>query len=102
MNEQDINETIGLAAGFTSPDGWWIYEGKRTAIPDYCNDLNAMHEAEKAFENDYQREEYAARIINGDMWKSEQFSEGDAETTLFATAAQRAEAFLKTLNLWKS
>lgn len=61
-------------------------------IPDYLNDLNAMHEAEK--------------VLKGGMR-----SKYDAELTLIclrdcnfiweSTACQRAEAFLKTLNLWK-
>jgi hypothetical protein len=62
----------------------WYY---LSDLPDYLNDLNAMHEAEK--------------VLKGGMR-----SKYDAELTLIclrdynfiweSTAAQRAEAFLKT------
>lgn len=58
-------------------------------IPDYLNDLNAMHEAEKVkiigteYESDYCMYLY------------------ENAHQCFATSAQRAEALLKTLNLWK-
>ena len=55
--------------------------------PDYLNDLNAMHEAEKILTND-QRDDYFDRLL----WVG---------PPLFSTAAQRAEAFLRTLNLWR-
>jgi hypothetical protein len=58
------------------------------AIPDYLNDLNAMHEAEKVL----------PRQLRG------RFQTLLAELSLTpysATAAQRAEAFLRTLDLWK-
>ena len=66
-------------------------------IPDYLNDLNAMHETEKMLE-DWAKIEYYHRI-------ADQFDDcGEPTENLFnianATAAQRAEAFLKTLNLW--
>jgi hypothetical protein len=67
-------------------------------FPDYLNDLNAMHEAEKVLTNQ-QKEKYLDILSD--------FTEGRRDTsyvwhdTVFATAAQRAEAFLKTLNLWK-
>jgi len=111
MTHQEINEAIaehlGWHVSYDPPHYQGLHPKLHQAddtpveLPDYCNDLNAMHEAEKAFANDYQREEYAARICNGNMWRSEHFVDGDVETALFATAAQRAEAFLKTLNLWK-
>ena len=61
--------------------------------PDYLNDLNAMHEAEKTLDynqmNRYQNIELSRFVHTGTTW------------ICSATAAQRAEAFLKTLNLWK-
>jgi hypothetical protein len=57
-------------------------------VPDYPNDLNAMHEAEKVLTyeqfDDYYIE-LAKRMVR----------------PFQATAAQRAEAFLRTLNLWE-
>ncbi len=56
-------------------------------LPDYLGDLNAMAEAEKVLSPD-QGWEYATHLaVMGNGWS--------------ATAAQRAEAFLRTLNLWK-
>ena len=61
-------------------------------IPDYPNDLNAMHEAEKMFRNAiYCR--YISELCD--------LTIKDNNCMYMATAAQRAEAFLKTLNLWK-
>jgi len=58
-------------------------------LPDYLNDLNAMHDAENTLDKN-QEAMYYDRLcaISGVM-------------AYRATAAQRAEAFLKTLNLWK-
>jgi hypothetical protein len=69
--------------------------------PDYLNDLNAMHEAEKVLTDD-QKRAFAMQwlpcvlIING------RYSRSQIEEFKFvnATAPQRAEAFLKTLNLY--
>lgn len=55
-------------------------------IPDYCNDLDAMHEAEKTL-SDKQRIEYAKEL---------QHHVGGKEG-IFATALQRAEDFVKTI-----
>jgi hypothetical protein len=72
-------------------------------LPDYLNDLNAMHEAKKALWakdwayryifNDHLANIIKGRIVNRNEW--------DAETFLDATAAEQAEAFLKTLGLWE-
>jgi hypothetical protein len=62
--------------------------------PDYLNDLNAMHEAEKG-------------LTLLQFWKYADSLRGlcDArglgrDEYIAATASQRAEAFLRTLNLW--
>jgi hypothetical protein len=61
-------------------------------LPDYLNDLNAMHEVEKIM-NSEQVTSYVYRIEMMDKrWSN----------FAFATAAHRAEAFLRTLNLWTS
>jgi hypothetical protein len=59
--------------------------------PDYLNDLNAMHEAEKVF-TDTQWEEY------GDYLET---MINPVKGWLHATAVQRAEAFLKTIGKWE-
>ncbi len=70
-------------------------------IPDYLNDLNAMHGAENVL-TDEQRVAYSLQwlpcvlTINGRTVrpKREEF------TLIHATAAQRAEAFLRTIGKW--
>jgi hypothetical protein len=82
---------IAVACGWTDTQ---IIDGKygQTDVPDYLNDLNAMHDAEK-------------------MLKGGMRSKYDAELTLISsrdynfiwesTASQRAEAFLRTIGKWE-
>jgi hypothetical protein len=74
---------IAEACGLT---GWQ----EARALPNYLNDLNAMHEAEKYLTNE------AFEVYIGKLRKM--FIARD--NAHCATAAQRAEAFLRTLNLW--
>lgn len=60
---------------------------------DYCNDLNAMHEAEKIFCNYSLKLEYA----DGVAFTCDENLRFNA---IHATARQRAEAFLRTLGKW--
>ena len=60
-------------------------------IPDYLNDLNAMHKAEKQLEAE---DNHAYGCYCFELYEK-------YGNTVSLTAAQRAEAFLKTLNLWK-
>ena len=64
-----------------------------TTLPDYLNDLNAMHEAEKTLRNE-QRFEFYKQLLKA-------CEDSETVNTIHATAAQRAEAFLKTLGKWK-
>lgn len=96
MTPESQRIAIATACGIYRPTGdtcygprW--YEVWINSIPDFCNDLNAMHEAEKALSDD-QRREYVVILCR-------MFDLGFKSIT--ATAAQRAEAFLRTLNLWK-
>jgi hypothetical protein len=58
-------------------------------LPDYLNDLNAMHEAEKTLSDDNLKSYrgWLVVVCNGEHWR--------------ATAAQRAEAFLRTIDKWE-
>jgi hypothetical protein len=68
-------------------------DGLRGDLPDYLNDLNAMHEAEKLL------------LENSGTW-TRYVTELKIQSAKFGmplfhlNATQRAEAFLKTLNLW--
>lgn len=70
-------------------------------IPNYPNDLNAMHEAEGLVVTNPAWHMYLHEVVHG-----RNAPEKDWETwsiTLHATAAQRAEAFCRTLwpEKWK-
>ena len=103
-NEQiSINIAIAELLGWTeieqytqAVDGWYGYEpknGPHSQIPDYCNDLNAMHEAEKML-NRKQQNDYCFTLM--DIQKS-----WGGFKRLHATARQRAEAFLRTFGKWE-
>lgn len=64
-------------------------------LPDYINDLNACHEMEKvlpALPYLYRLQE----VCGGQMNTS-----GDLARIIKATAAQRAEAFLRCIGKWQ-
>jgi len=76
----------------------WKSSAVVKVIPDYLSDLNAMHEAEKHIPFGEARLRYSAllrMIVARDLHTSTPYVESFA-----ATAAQRAEAFLHTLNLY--
>jgi hypothetical protein len=108
MTNEQINIAIAEACGWKEiqsshapvefgrrPHGWKRTEhGNRTLetqIPDYCNDLNAMHEAEKVLTRD-QIEVFCEQLLpkhHGIWWG------------IHTTASQRAEAFLRTIGKWE-
>ena len=67
-------------------------------LPDYLNDLNAMHEAEKVLTDEQwpQYRDELRTVVLGGIRLISQWCKAD----IHATAAQRAEAFGLTLNLW--
>ncbi len=100
MTDEQINKVIAEACGWEclAPDVWHhgivgyskdTHGIVRSRIPDYCSDLNAMHEAEKTLSED-QMWIMARKIeLNEDRWY------------FHASARQRAEAFLRTLGKWE-
>jgi len=102
MTDQKINKAIAKYLGwkeFSSFSDCKQIIGKRPSfhngkivsytvdqyVPDYCRDLNAMHEAEKVLTTAQTTtmSQYLHRRL-GMLWG-------------FATASQRAEAFLRTI-----
>jgi hypothetical protein len=81
----------------------WIKEGIGSAmiweLPDYLNDLNAMHEAEKVLV--FSKRLHYYRELQAIRSKEILPDRVAPQDCIMATAAQRAEAFLKTLGLWK-
>ena len=85
-----IAEACGrLAPGFT-PE---TLGGFRSLLPDYLNSLDAMHEAEKSIPDRNLYRKFLFIVVLEDPLNT-------ANEPAFSTATQRAEAFLKTLNLW--
>lgn len=102
MTDNEINAAIAEACGWTNinsagkagraPNADYIgYE----FIPDYCNDLNAMHNAEGLL-SESQWQDFVDHLVNDwsslpDPWKE----------VCHATAKEKAKAYLKTLGKWK-
>lgn len=114
MKPEDINraiqEHIGwklIPAGQLYPDRW-IHDDHPEVwlgaehFPNYHGDLNAMHEAEKTLNVSDWRFYVVklARVIaeTHDIGVRPQVP---TNVLIAATAAQRAEAFLRTINKWK-
>lgn len=115
MTDDQINAAIADACGWKlqgsqkhqeATKGWQFGHtfaidpsGKlisRNAIPNYCTDLNAMHEAEKVLKT-------WDHFVNYHAWLG--YCGGNKIVQLHeritATARQRAEAFLRTLGKWE-
>jgi len=107
MNDEDINRAIAEHLGWTDIRVSALWEdhqvlcglnprGNTRAVPNYCCDLNAMHEAEKTM-TERQYWEFADLRLKETVWKHG--SPGKAYQC--ATARQRAEAFLRTVGKWR-
>jgi hypothetical protein len=73
------------------------------AIPDYCNDLNAMREAEKTLGNDFRFSVvlYHQLIPLEDQYEDHTITWSIANRLIKATARQRAQAFLRAIGKWE-
>ena len=100
------SDTRNVGPRGSKMDGWWTPFGRFTTdindIPDYPGDLNAMHEAEKVL-NAGQINTYIGHLFS--FAKVAEAGSNPWEiiasrVAIHATASQRAEAFLRTLNLW--
>lgn len=74
-------------------DGW-----PPCPVPDYLNDLNAMHEAE---EHLHGREQLEMWNDNFYVTPRNLTSDEIGDWPCHSTAAQRAEALLRTIGKWK-
>ena len=79
--------SYALAPSYALAFGRFVAE----SVPKYTEDLNAMHEAEKALTS-----AQIAPYIDSLEEMNERWA-----TPAFATAAQRAEAFLRTIGKWE-
>lgn len=99
MTDDQINAAIAEACGWTEIQECTCWDdvsrGKAPGkiglkhIEDYCNDLNAMHDAEKLIYN------------HNNMWAAYYYAIGAGPFSLHATARKKAEAFLKALGKWE-
>jgi hypothetical protein len=97
MSDEQINAAIadaisprlvlGNSQFYKSGDGWVV------DCPNYCTDLNAMHEAENTLTdaNMFVMAHHIERLVSA---KGQHY--------FHATARQRAEAFLRTLGKWEA
>jgi hypothetical protein len=67
--------------------------------PDWFNDLNAMQSAEKVLD-EAQQITYAKILTQVQFVQDGEITKRNAWNAINATASQRAEVFLRTLNLW--
>jgi hypothetical protein len=80
-----------------------LAQGDPVGLPDYLNDLNAMHQVEKVIvpSSEYTLSSYMFElskiVLPAGMTRRGLIS----EYIFHATAAQRAEAFLKTIGKWE-
>ena len=80
-----------VSRGYTPTPG-----AHKKHLPDYLNDLNAMHDAEELFYAKPDTLEGAERMRDYSKWLC-----NIAKYPLHATASQRAEAFLRTIGKWE-
>ena len=103
-----IAEVCGWRKNPAVPGGYYPHNlhpatnlyGAVFTLPTYHVDLNAMHEAEKKLSFS-QRIEYKRRLQKIMSIELEPNMEINMSELVFATAPQRAEAFLRVLGLWK-
>ena len=90
MTDSEINNRICEIIG---ADPHW------KAGNDFCNDLNAMHEAEKFLLKGFEGNPEASALWMGHLLHL--VCSSRTGLSHHATARQRAEAFLKTLGKWE-
>jgi hypothetical protein len=90
-----IAEACGWLFDHVRNGAMYYLPEKHFHVGNPLHDLNAMHEAEKTL-NQNLAAEYA-RMLTSIAWQSEQ----PTFAPMTATAAQRAEAFLRTINKWE-
>ena len=106
IREQDYTP-FGTDPYIDGPDQIWVGKNPKKKevefIPDYFNDLNAMHEVEKRLTIPEQLRFYQelCHILETNPDGTHKFGVCMYWETIHANAAQKAEAFLKTIGKWK-
>jgi len=92
-----IAEACGIIKQPNAWSGVIAATGEFCTIPDYLNDLNAMHEAEMLL-TDEQRVAYTAATYDIACMAQKETGHWN---WISLPAAQRREAFLKTIGKWE-
>jgi hypothetical protein len=102
MTDEEINEAIAEICGICHSDKHGLLYKTNTGwvrdCPDYCNDLNAMHEVEE------QMDEIDWVFFMNELStlvRLPKQAEVQIKQFVHSTARQRAEAFLRTIGKWK-
>jgi hypothetical protein len=108
MTDKQINEAIAEACGWECivPDVW--HHGPvgyskgipdvRTKIPDYCNDLNAMYEAEEQMD-EIDWVFFMTELST--LVRLPKQAEVQIKQLVHSTARHRAQALLRVLGKWE-
>lgn len=78
----------------------WEYMVREGHLSDYCHDLNAMHDAVFSTFGDRKKQDQESATMRVQYHSHLKIICETAFNTLEASAAQRSEAFLKTLGKW--
>lgn len=99
MTDEQINAAIAHAIKWPGNIICRDFNGNLwpSVVPNYCNDLNAMHEAESTMD-DQQYNLFSDHLHDAERQRQKQTQKW---RWLSATARQRAEAFLRTLGKWE-
>ena len=104
MTDEQINIAIAEACGWDNDDierGHTLCQFSEN-VPDYCNDLNAMHEAEQfLWRKDWEMRDVFVDKLANILNPIHGYRNQAGIDLLDATACQRAEAFLRTIGKWK-
>ena len=100
MTPEQKRIAIAQACGWRAETYGPSWCESETKMPDYLNDLNAMHEACKTL-TEQQELVFRGHLHTITRRDYESGVRSQILSTINATAPQRCEAFLKTINKWK-
>jgi hypothetical protein len=96
MNQNEINKRIAIYRAKNAPQDWAWNGGDPS---NYYGDLNAMHEVLDTLKDSPLWDEYEKQLR--EICGAPSWYEGAGKEILHATAAQQAEAFLRTIGQWE-
>jgi peroxiredoxin len=100
MTDEEINRVIDEFLGWEKCKRCDDKDCAYNQNKNYCNDLNAMHEAYSTMTEDKQWE-FIKTLVNYQQGSFPLLSRSESLVLANATARQRAEAFLRTVGKWK-